>query len=74
MKCATRIGLKCTIRIGMKCATRIGLKCATLDLIDGKHLINHNEEEPGKQSLLPWLFWITIITNQLKRQSYYAYE
>jgi hypothetical protein len=34
----------------------------------------HNEDEPEKQSLLPWLFWITIITNQLKRQSYYAYE
>jgi hypothetical protein len=36
--------------------------------------IYHNEDEPEKQSLLPWLFWITIITNQLKRQSYYAYE
>jgi hypothetical protein len=34
------------------------MKCTTLDLIVGKYPINYNEneEEPGKQSLLLWLY------------------
>jgi hypothetical protein len=65
MKCATRIGLKCTIRIGMK--------CTTLDLIYGKHPINHKKR--AREAITASLaLLITTISNQLKRQSYYAYE